>query len=192
MLIDDFLPAYDVVEHHETLVRAPTEQVYDAVRRMDLSGSALVRGLFWLRGRPALFSQRSGQREGLGLTLEGLLRNGFVLLGESPPHEFLLGLVGQFWTPSGNLRRIAPAEFLDFCEAGYAKAAWNFLLVPRGVGETRLSTETRVLCPDDVSRRRFKRYWSVIGPFSGLIRREMLQAIKKQVHRLDDVGEVFA
>jgi hypothetical protein len=33
---------------------------------------------------------------------------------------------------------------------------------------------------DAVARRRFGRYWRVIGPFSGITRREMLAAIKRR------------
>jgi hypothetical protein len=39
-----------------------------------------------------------------------------------------------------------------------------------------LSTETRVLAVDAAALRAFRRYWLVVGPFSGLIRRRWLQA----------------
>ena len=45
-------------------------------------------------------------------------------------------------------------------------------------------TETRVYCLDEVSRKRFKLYWMLIRPFSGLIRREILQAVKRNAERL--------
>ena len=40
-----------------------------------------------------------------------------------------------------------------------------------------LSTETRVQAVDEQARRVFLRYWRVIGPFSGLIRRRWLKLI---------------
>ena len=40
-----------------------------------------------------------------------------------------------------------------------------------------MSTETRVLCADAAALRSFRRYWLVVGPFSGLIRILMLRAI---------------
>jgi hypothetical protein len=46
-------------------------------------------------------------------------------------------------------------------------------------GET-LATETRVWAADPSSRRRFRRYWLVIRPCSGLIRRVWLRAIKRR------------
>jgi hypothetical protein len=42
-----------------------------------------------------------------------------------------------------------------------------------------LATETRVLCLDDSSRRKFKLYWTLIAPFSGLIRNEALRVVKR-------------
>ena len=91
----------------------------------------------------------------------------------------LLGLVGRFWTLSGGLRRLDAEGYRNFHERGYAKAAWNFSLTERPDESTLLETETRVHCPDAVSRRRFKWYWLFVGGFSGLIRREVLQAIKR-------------
>ena len=41
-----------------------------------------------------------------------------------------------------------------------------------------LSTETRVQAVDDAARRAFRRYWRVVGPFSGLIRRRWLRAAR--------------
>jgi hypothetical protein len=43
-----------------------------------------------------------------------------------------------------------------------------------------LTTETRVLLTDDGSRRAFRRYWLVIRPFSGVIRRRWLAAIVRR------------
>jgi hypothetical protein len=38
-----------------------------------------------------------------------------------------------------------------------------------------------MLCLDESSRRRFRRYWLFIRPFSGLIRMEMLRVIRQQI-----------
>ena len=183
MLIDEFLPVYDVVERHQIDVHAPVEPVYAAVRTLDLSDSTMIRWLFRLRGLPALLISRRKPKKRLGLTLDGLLESGFVLLGERPPQELLLGLVGRFWTPSGDVQRLDMAEFRDFERPSYTKAVWNFYLAQRSDGLTRLVTETRVQCLDDVSRRRFRLYWLFIKPFSGLIRIEALRAIKRKVEK---------
>jgi len=107
----------------------------------------------------------------------------FILLGEKPNEELLLGLVGRFWTASGELRRLDAEGFRSFKEQGYAKAAWNFSLAERPDGSVLLETETRVYCLDQSSRRRFQLYWLVVGPFSGLIRRDVLQAVKRSAEK---------
>jgi hypothetical protein len=48
-----------------------------------------------------------------------------------------------------------------------------------GPGGTSVTTETRVLAPDAGSRRAFRLYWLVVGPFSALIRRRWLRAIAR-------------
>jgi hypothetical protein len=178
-LIDEFMPIYDVSEYHETTVRAPINRVYDSVRTADLNRSLIVRLLVRLRGLPHSLSRGNQQRRP-NLNLDALMKSGFVLLGEHHPNEIVLGLIGRFWTPAGGRCRVKDAEaFRDFDQSGYAKAVWNFSLVEDGPTATRLATETRVRCLDDGSRRRFRLYWTVIAPFSGLIRREVLRAIRR-------------
>jgi len=50
VLIDRFLPVYDVVERHQIAIHSPPERVYAEVRNIDLTGSKLSRLLFKLRG----------------------------------------------------------------------------------------------------------------------------------------------
>jgi hypothetical protein len=173
MLIDDFLPQYDVCERHQTKVHAPVDDVYIAVRRLDISQAKLSMFLFRLRGlsAPSCF------------TLDDFLKMRFILLGEKSNEELLLGLVGRFWTPSGKLRRLDSEGFCNFNEKGYAKAAWNFSLSKLPGGTVLLATETRVYCTDEVSRRRFKLYWLFVSHFSGLIRREVLQTVKRNAEK---------
>lgn len=178
MLIDDFLPRYDVSEQHRIKVRASMGNVYAAARRLDISGARLSMLLFRLRGISGGVSAPSR------FTLDDFLKMRFILLGERPNEELLLGLVGRFWTPSGGLRRLNAEGFRAFNERGYAKAAWNFSLSQCPDGSVQLQTETRVYCLDETSRRRFRLYWLLVGPFSGLIRREVLQAIKRNAERL--------
>ncbi len=179
MLIDEFLPIYDVTERHYLDIRAPIEKVYAAARELDVSQSRLIRTLFMLRGLPAfIFSRRRSQQQ-LGLNLAALLKSGFIFLGETPPQEIALGLIGKFWTASGCIQKLDPAGFQNFTTPGFAKAVWNFSLTPQANGITRLATETRVLCLDAASRRRFRFYWLFVRPFSGLVRMEALRAIKR-------------
>ncbi|CAN5870460.1 hypothetical protein BH23GEM9_BH23GEM9_28540 [soil metagenome] len=166
-MIDDYLSVHDFTEVHSIVVRASRHAVDAAVAELDLSSSLLVRCLFALRGMPAS-----------ALTLKGMQRIGFQPLAHRPGEELAIGLIGRFWTLRGGLRRFAPDEFATFSRPGYARAVWTFRMFEHA-GGTRLETETRIHCTDDVSRRRFARYWTVIRPFSGLIRMEALKAIRK-------------
>lgn len=167
MLIDAFMPTYDLRTRYHTDVRAPVETVYETVRFPSSGSSVLIRTLFRLRG----FSADA-------LSLKGLPDAGFILLGERQNSEILLGLVGRFWTLSGHIQRLDREGFRGFDRPGFAKAVVNFSLSLPAPGVTRVSTETRILCLCDHSRRRFHLYWALIGPFSGIIRKEWLRIVK--------------
>ena len=168
MLIDEFLPKYDFIETHDIKIRASAANVFNAVNEIDLCESPIIRGLFFLRGLPDK-----------QLKLSNLRKSRFEVLGERENEELLLGLAGKFWTIRGKLQKINSGNFREFDEKGFAKAVWNFSVSSNG-NETRLTTETRVCCFDDASRRSFGFYWTFIQPFSGLIRREMLKIVKKK------------
>jgi hypothetical protein len=112
------------------------------------------------------------------VTLDDLLARGFTLLGERPGEELLLGTVGNFWCARSELRPTCPAQFLAPAPAGTAKAAWNFTVRRWPDDSTELRTEIRVVSADAATRRRFQAYWLLIRPAAGLIRREMLAAVR--------------
>jgi hypothetical protein len=149
---------------------------------VDFSPSRVIRLLFALRSLPGMLlgGRHTKTQAPLGLDLPGLLRTGFVLLGQIPQQEIALGLIGKFWTTSGCLQKVDALEFRDFNTRGFAKAVWNFSLQPLSPSRTMLATETRVLCLDENSRRRFRFYWLFIRPFSGWIRMEILRSLKHQ------------
>lgn len=182
MLIDGFMPDAQFAERHAVRVAAPPERAWEAVRALDLRPSLVVRALFALRSVPALFTGHRPGGKPLGNTMDGLLRSGFVLLAERPPREIVLGLTGRFWTPTGGISRVEADEFRAFDRPGLAVAAWNFTVLPTDEGSL-VATETRVRCTDAAAHRSFARYWRVIRPFSGLVRREALRAIRHAAER---------
>lgn len=170
MLIDDFMPAYDVVSRHAVPIHAPAAEVYAAVLQCNLRSSWLSRALFALRGIPDQALTEP--------VLDRVQRFGFVRLAEAAPYEIVLGLIGRFWTIRGDLQRFDKNEFTSYAIRGFAKAAWNFSVTPESDEDVRLTTETRVVCLGDEARRNFRRYWMFIAPFSGIIRLEMLKEIR--------------
>jgi hypothetical protein len=167
MLLDELMPAYDVVERHTRAITAPPERVYAAIRATDFGASPVIRALFLLR---SLGTHRA-------MTWDALGRAGFVVVADKPPRELVLGLVARPWRLDGGIAHVTADQWraFDRSPGGFAKIAWSF-----EVGARELATETRVRCTDAASARKFRRYWRVIGPFSGWIRREMLRLVERE------------
>jgi len=180
MLIDELMPRYDVAARYETLVNAEPAHTLSLVQHVDFSRSRIIRVLMAVRtlGR----SRRGRRNPDLNEKLTERIRgSGFVLLREIENQEIVIGVVGRFWQArSGIVLGLSPEEVLAFEKPSYAKALWNFHLASVGSNQTRLSTETRVQTFGPSARRKFALYWSLVGPFSGWIRKEMLRLVRKQ------------
>jgi hypothetical protein len=110
-------------------------------------------------------------------------RAGFHVVAERVPEELVVGLLGKFWTARGALcTTLSMEDFQKGPPNGYALAGWNFTVAARPDGRTELATETRVWCAED-ARLKFRAYWLVVRPGSGLIRRSMLGAIRREAER---------
>jgi hypothetical protein len=94
--------------------------------------------------------------------LDDMHRLGFTTLDRTP-EELVVGATGRPWPAGGGV------------DAGRAEMAVNF----RVTGGA-LHTETRVWLTTPAARRHFTAYWLVIRPWSGLIRREWLRAIRRR------------
>lgn len=156
---------------YEIAIAAPVEFVWRALHEMDTAESRVMRLLFRLRG------MRSGYR------LVDLQDVGFVTLTESPPTFLELGLIGRPWSIRGGIVPIDPRDFSGFDNPGYAKIRWEFRTQSESPDRSLLATTTRIQCTDEQAHRRFLRYWRVVGPFSGVTRREMLRLVKLGAER---------
>ena len=184
MLIDTWMPEYHFVERHQALVRAPASTVHRSLMEVDFGGHPVVRLLLGLRSLPGrLLRRRVWTRPTYSLRLRDASGFGFVFLEERPPHQVVLGLTGRFWQVSGGLLPTDPRTFRDCVPAGSARVAWSFELTPRGDDATLLSTETRILCADAAARRAFGRYWLLVRPGSGLLRRVLLRSVQADAER---------
>jgi hypothetical protein len=183
MLLDDIVPTYDVSSHHTIWVAARPAEVYEVARHADLGRPLLVRALMGLRAVPAALVFLAKGRRSTRQTNErpvGRLR--FTLIDEIPGEEFVLGIMGRFWTPTGGLVAMRPEQFRHPPPAGLAMGVWNLRVTASG-GGTVLSTETRVRCSEARTRRRFMRYWRIIRWGSGVIRRRMLENIRREAEK---------
>jgi hypothetical protein len=169
--LDDFLPTYEFSERHRLAIDAPPERIDQAVRTVSLKDIPVARALWAMRrlGRPWDNAARP--------FVDGALE-GAVVLDDVPGEGIVLGLTGQFWRLRGGDRRGRPRtadEFLEYARPDVCKAVIDFR-----VGPSLLSTETRVHVGDPPSRRKFRRYWTVIRPFSGVIRVGFLRAARRR------------
>jgi len=79
-----------------------------------------------------------------------------------------------------NLKPSTLQEFADYHEPGAVKMAFEFYVEDTGGGWSTLNAERRVLATDDLTRRGMGRYWRLIVPGSGLLRRQWLDGIKRR------------
>lgn len=160
--IDDVLPAWHFVEHHETLVRATPERIFSELWRVTADEIRFFRTLTWIRNprirsHPESVLAAPTSRPILDVALAG----GFSKAIDLPPRELVLSVH----------------------VARDVTAAMNFLVEPVAHGESRVSTETRVYARTPASLRAFRAYWRAIYPGSSLIRYEWLAAIKRRAEQ---------
>ena len=185
MVLDLYLPRYDVTETHAVIVDADTNLTWQSIRRSDLSRSAVIRVLLDLRSFPNRMQRflkgQPAEAARPPLTLDDMVRAGFVLLGERTGQEIAFGTVVQPWkavTDDKPAPQLDAGRFAAFDTPGYVKVAFNIRVVPYSSERALITTETRTAATDPTSLRRFARYWLLVGPFSALIRRLMLRIVK--------------
>jgi hypothetical protein len=174
MTLDALLPRWNFRERHRLATSAPASALIGAVEEVTWGEVPVMRTLMRIRSAGRL-PLRAAHR-----VMDDMASLGFTVLHRAG-EEVVVGAVGRPWSPGGDRApRLAdqadPARFfIDFSAPGWAKMAVNFR-----VADGELTTETRVLLTDDRSRRAFRRYWLLIRPFSGLIRRRWLAAIVRR------------
>lgn len=180
-LLNEVMPEYDFNEVHGITIRAPAERVYQAIQEVSIAEMPLAGLLFAIRDLPSRLSGAE-KRTSTRPVLDDALRAGFIRLGQTPPHELAVGVVGRFWELRGqSIRRLNDKhEFTSFAEPGYTRAAMDFRIEPAGTGRVRLTTETRISIADRAARRKFARYWLVVHPGSALIRMVWPRAIARR------------
>jgi hypothetical protein len=179
--LDRFMPSYEVREYHETGVAAPAEVAFEVARELDMRGSAVLRAVF--KGRELLMGADSaGGREPQPFLSE-VMALGWRILEEEPGRKLIMGAVTQPWKANVTFRGLDPEEFAAFRDPGYAKIVWTMEAEPTSDGRSIFRTETRVTTTDPESRRRFRRYWTMVSPGVVLIRHEMLRLVRREAAR---------
>ena len=180
-LLDQFIPAYEVVERHHVPVDAPADVTLAAACDMDISQSAIIRSIF--KGRELVLG---GHRDSVRRpqTLRAWATElGWGVLGQMPDREIVFGAVTRPWVANPVFRPVLPDEFASFREPGYAKIVWTLRADPISATESVARSETRVATTDPLARAAFRRYWSFFSPGIELIRWISLGLVKKEAER---------
>lgn len=191
LLLDEFLPTYDVGVVHADVFPAPPAQCYPVASELDLFRTPLIRTLIGIRGLPqraastlrVRASTTAHETARRTFRLSDMVDLGWISLGETPGVELVLGQVGRPWkgVAVSNHLPTTPEQFKSFNEPGFAKIATSIRVDPYGNRSSILTMATRLALTDDVSRRRFRRYWLILGPFSSLIRRMALRLLATEL-----------
>ena len=180
-LLDRFMPECEVAESHEIEVDAPAEVTYAAACLLDLNRSWIVRAIF--KGRELLMRSPSPTMSPKAIRMRELTDLGWGVLVEEPDRELVMGAITQPWRSDVKFESLPPDEFPTFAAPGYAKIAWTLAAAPLGESRSVFRTQTRVATTDVESRRRFRRYWTLVSPGILLIRRSMLPLVKADAAR---------
>lgn len=197
MLVDDFLPTYDVSDAVATVVDADVGATWDALMQVDLievgRQRPLVGVLGALRMLPEVVSHLL-HGEGLPasperLTLRGTTtltsgNGGWVLLGERARDEMALGLVGKFWRPVIAYAPVTAEGFREFAEPGYAKTVYSLSVRALGDHRTLLTGTMRTATTDEHARRWFRRYWALgVGSGAHVLVQGLLDTTREMAER---------
>jgi hypothetical protein len=165
MLLDKYLPKYTYKEYHDIQVSCSKKYAYTAARNLDFSNSKTIKFLFTIRGLPTN-----------DMTLEGFSNQvKFTFLEEIQNEEFIIG----FWAKVGVEKILDKEQFAIDNKSRRLKVVWNFKINRIEDELVVVSTETRVYCIAMITKLFFAIYWPIIRPFSGLIRKKMLNIIKE-------------
>ena len=179
MLVDEFLPVFDVSDEIATVVAASPATTWRALMDADLIELGRRRPLVGLLGAvrmlPDLVWQRvHGEHQPSApgsLTLRDIGNlpmsgGGWVLLEERAEQEIALGLVGKVWRPVIEFAEVSAAAFRDFAEPGFAKTVYALGTRELGDEKTLLWATMRTATTDEHARAWFRRYWT-LGVGSG-------------------------
>jgi hypothetical protein len=177
--LDAFMPAYNFYERHEILVQASPALVREELNRLSFADIGVMKTLGAIRGAAMGIRSRGTAQVILpAVPFVEMTRNprsGFFPLDDTPA-EFVFGLAGRPWDNAGV--RLTPGEFKTWAPPGNVKIAANFRIEDAGGGRSRVITETRIAATDEAACRKMARYWALIYPGSGMVRRSLLKIIR--------------
>jgi len=181
VLLDRYMPTYEVTDSHEARVAAPAAVTYATVVGMGMQESRAVRAI--VRARERLMRATGGSSWPAGGIVEQMRSSGWAVLAEEPGRSVALGAVTQPWRGDVEFRGLPADEFRAFDREGYVRILTTIEVEPTGPAASVLRLGTRVATTDAAARARFRRYWAVFSPGILLIRYALLRRAKGEAER---------
>ncbi|HEX6746525.1 MAG TPA: hypothetical protein VF092_04460 [Longimicrobium sp.] len=181
ILIDTFIPEYEVGDRHEIRVAAPAEFALEALKETDLESIPLVHAIF--KARALILGTEADASELPRGLLTSTLAMGWGVLAEVPGREIVVGAVTKPWEADVTFHALEPETFRGFNEPGWVKIVWTLEAEPIGPEASIARTRVRVRTTDARARAKFRRYWSVFSPGIRLVRRLSLPVVKAAAER---------
>jgi hypothetical protein len=177
--LDEVMPEYQFSERHSARVKAPPEQVMQAIRLSSFSDMKSLVTL--LRVRSAVLGappQDIGHFQEKRI-LDAFAESGYLSAGS----EREIALFGV-WNARTNRRPDVHTleQLVAYREHGAVKMGFGFEVEQSSEGRCTIHTETRVMILGD--SRGPARYWRLIVPGSGLLRIQWLKGIKRRAENM--------
>lgn len=184
--LDAVMPEYQFSEIHTVLVHARPEEAMQATRESTFGDMTSLAMLLKVRGAAIRTPAPRGGDLQDKRVLDAFSASGFLLDGSD--HEIVLfGAANVREQRRPDVR--TAQQFVDYRERGSVKMAFDFRAEEARRGWSVVSTETRVMALDDATRRGMARYWRLIVPGSGLLRRQWLDGIKRRAESADQARQ---
>ena len=181
LLLDVFMPKYDVAERHHVGVAAPANVTFDALMDMDLQQSPLVRAIF--KARQLLLGANADTKT-IGRSLVEVTKElGWIVLADMPGHEIVMGAVTRPWEANVVFRGIPPEQFAAFDDPEYVKIVWTLRADAISPCSSIARSETRAVATDALARRKFRWYWARFSAGIFLIREVSMRLVKKHAEK---------
>jgi len=197
LLVDEFLPDFDFSDTIETVVAADVTTTWNALVDVDLievgrrrplvgllGAVRILPDLLWQRlhgEHPPAAPERLTLRDTTKLPMSG---GGWLLLGERPPEEIALGLVGKFWRPVIEYAEVDADGFRDFAEPGFGKTVYALGTRGQENQQTVLWATMRTATTDEHARDWFRRYWTLgVGYGAHVLVHGLLDFVREQAER---------
>ncbi len=175
-MLDNVVPEYQFSERHSQRVRATPQQALQAVQQSTFGDMRSLGTLLKIRAA-ALRIHDTGESLQDKRVLDAFSSSGYLSAG-SEREVVMVGVANV--RAGGPVKLQTLQQIADYREPGGIKIGYDFRVDDVEDGWCTISTETRVMATDDATRRGMGRYWRLIVPGSGLLRRQWLDGIKRR------------